>query len=384
MYLNKIKITIALLLVLIIGLVSYIYMSQDDLVYDEVEFSSLKNWDNQNFVDLKYSFIGNCKQAARFYKRKKLDEDFGTLEQWKGFCEGLKGLGNTNAEIKEYFEKLTVLHVHQPFEDKSLFTGYYAPVLHGSFTKTDEYNYPIYKRPDDLVEANLKDFFADEKYRFKKIFARIEDGRIKPYHTRKQIDNSGILNDEDVIVWVNDKVAAFFLHIQGSGAVKIDSTGEVIQVGYAGQNGHKYYAVGRYMVKEGMLTKEEVSLQSIRSYLEENPEQIDKILHQNPSYIFFSRRADGPYGAFGNVLTANHSVATDRSFVPLGTPMFIETKITATGADFNKMVFSQDIGGAIKGAIRADIYFGSDEVAEEYSGKQNQEGRMYVFSAKNL
>lgn len=156
----------------------------------------------------------------------------------------------------------------------------------------------------------------------------------------------------------------------------------IVNVGYAAQNGHSYYAIGRYMVKKGWLKKEEVSLQSIREYLKKNPKKVDEILYTNPSYIFFSEKADGPYGAFGNVITAEHSVAIDRSFVPLGTPLFIDTKVTSTGDKFQKMVFAQDVGGAIKGAVRADIFFGSDELAEDYSGKQNQEGKMFIFSIK--
>jgi membrane-bound lytic murein transglycosylase A len=385
MYHKKFKIIISLVLALIIGLAIFAYLTQDELVYDKVEFSELKNWENQDFVLLRDMAIGNCKQGARYYKNKTFDEKFGNVYQWRNFCKGLKYIEPHDSKaIKAYFEKLVPMHVHQPFDNTSLFTGYYSPLLHGSYTKTEEYNYPIYKRPENLVEAHLKDFFEDDKYKFRKIFAKVENGRIKPYYTRKQIDDDGVLSDKDVIVWVNDKVAAFFLHIQGSGEVMIDETGERIHVGYAGQNGHSYYAIGRYMVKEGFLKKEEVSLQSIREFLDNNPDQIDEILNQNPSYIFFAKRKDGPYGAFNKVLTPNYSVATDRRFVPLGTPMFFETAVTATGEEFNKMVFSQDIGGAIKGAVRADIYFGADEKAEEYSGKQNNEGRMYVFSAENF
>ncbi|HAG53361.1 MAG TPA: murein transglycosylase [Alphaproteobacteria bacterium] len=384
MYLNKKHIIILVLLALLSGLAVLSYLNKDKIFYRKASFIELKGWKQQDFVALKYSFMGNCKQGARFYKNKELNAKFGSSAQWAEFCSGLKELPNKTDDIRQYFERLTLLEVFQPFKSKSLFTGYYSPMLHGSYTKTEEYSYPLRKRPVDLVELNLRDFIDDKDYKYKKIFGAVENNRLKPYYTRKQIDDEGVLDDENVIVWVNDKIAAFFLHIQGSGEVKIDETGNIIKVGYAAQNGHAYYAIGRYMVKQGMLKKEEVSLQSIRQYLEENPDKVDKILHENPSYIFFAERANGPFGAFGNVLTANHSVATDRSFVPLGTPLFIETKVTATDEDFNNMVFAQDVGGAIKGAIRADIFFGSDEQAEHYSGKQNQEGNMYVFSAKNL
>lgn len=384
MYLKKRIIILLLMLALGLGLAFYAYQNKDFIMHRQASFLELRDWKKQNFVDLKLTFINNCKQGERFYRHKQLNDKFGSKEQWAKFCEGLPKLSNNNDEIRKYFEQLTVLEIFQPFESKSLFTGYYSPMLHGSFTKTEEYNYPLRKRPADLVDIHLKDFMDDAKYKYKKIFGVVDGNRLRPYYTRKQIDNENVLNDDNVIVWVNDKVDAFFLHIQGSGEVKIDATGQVIKVGYAGQNGHAYYAIGRYMVKKGMLKKEEVSLQSIRKYLEENPEQVDEILHQNPSYIFFAERKDGPFGAFGNVLTPNHSVATDRNFVPLGTPLFIDTKVTATGEDFHKMVFAQDVGGAIKGAIRADIFFGSDDQAEYNSGKQNQEGNLYVLSAKDI
>lgn len=382
MYLNKKIILILLLLAALGGLATFAYLNKDRIFYQKVEFSSLENWKQQDFVKLKYTFMNNCTQMARYYKKRKFDEHFGTLEQWQGFCEGLVVLPNKNRPIRKYFENLELLEVHQ-FNKKSLFTGYYSPLLHGSYNKTDKYNYPIYRRPADLIEANLKDFIKKPEYRFKKIFARLEGNKIKPYYTRKQIDKNEQLSKDNVLLWVDNKVDAFFLHIQGSGQVQLDDN-RIVNVGYAAQNGHSYYAIGRYMLKKGWLKQGEVSLQSIREYLENNPEKVDEVLYTNPSYIFFSEKADGPYGAFGNVLTDEHSVAIDRSFVPLGTPLFIDTNVTATGGKFQKMVFSQDIGGAIKGAVRADIFFGSDDNAEEYSGKQNQEGKMYVFSSQKL
>lgn len=383
MYLNKKIILVLVLLASLCGLATFAYLNKDKIFYSEVSFDRISGWENQDFVKLKYTFMNNCTQLQRFYKKRKFDEHFGTLEQWKGFCEGIVALPNNNKAIKSYFENLQLVEIRQ-FNKQSLFTGYYSPLLHGSYEKTERYNYPLYRRPADLIEANLKDFMGeDPKYRFKKIFARVEGNKIKPYYTRKQIDKNNQLSNDDVLVWVDSKVDAFFLHIQGSGEVQLED-GRIINVGYAGQNGQKYYAVGRYLVKKGWLTKEEVSLQSIRKFLEENPDKIEEVLYSNPSYIFFTEKADGPYGAFGNVLTKEHSVAIDRNFVPLGIPLFIDTKVTATGEDFKKMVFSQDIGGAIKGAVRADIFFGADETAEYNSGKQNQEGKMYVFSAKNL
>lgn len=372
-----------LLLVCVCILAIFAYDNKDEIYYEKVNFDKLKGWKEQDFIQLKYTFINNCIQLQKYYKKGGFNEKFGSLEQWAKFCSKIEELPNEEKSIRKYFETLDLLQIHQPFEKMSLFTGYYSPLLNGSFTKTPKYHYPLYKRPPDLIEANLKNFIADPDFKYKKLFARLDGNQIIPYYTRKQIDDDLKISKDNVLIWVEDKIQAFFLHIQGSGQVMLDDR-TIINVGYAAQNGHSYYAIGRYMVKHGMLKKEEVSLQSIRKYLEENPKDVDKILNENPSYIFFAEKSDGPYGAFGNVLTPEHSVAIDRNFIPLGLPLFIDTKVTATNEDFRSMVFAQDIGGAIKGAVRADIFFGSDDNAEEYSGKQNSKGVMYVFSAKNI
>lgn len=384
MYLKKTILLIITALLVISGLGFYAYQNKDVILYKQAKFTDLPNWENQDFVSLKKTFIDNCSQIKRFYKNKELNAKFGSQEQWQDFCSGLQVIPDDSAKIKNYFQKLEVIELYQPFESKSLFTGYYSPMLNGSYTKTEKYNYPLYKRPPELVSVGLGNFIKNPDFKYRQIFGKVENSKLVPYLTRKQIDESKDFTDEDVIVWVDDKVDAFFLHIQGSGEVKIDKTGETIRVGYAAQNGHAYNAIGGYMAAQGMIDRETISLQTIRKYLEENPDKVDEILHKNPSYIFFAKKEDGPYGAFGNVLTDDQSVAVDRRFIPLGTPLFIDTKVTATGEDYQKMVFAQDVGGAIKGAIRADLFFGSDEKAEFKSGKQNQEGKLYVLSAKNI
>lgn len=363
------------------------FLNKDKLVFRKVSFSELKGWENQDFKKLAGIFKNNCTQMKRYYKARPADfnDQFGSLDQWGNFCSGLESL-KEEKKIKNYFEKLDLLAIKHIFEDSSLFTGYYSPVLNGSLKKEGRYQYPVYKKPKDLVSGNLEDFYPWHKnLKFKKIYARLdsEAGVLYPYYTRKQIEEDNVLSKDDILVWVDSKIDLFFLQIQGSGKVKLKD-GSIMYVGYSSQNGHKYQSVGSYLIKNNIMRKEDVSMQAIKSYLETNPHLTDSVLQKNPSYIFFSKNNKGPYGAFGNVLTPNYSVAVDREYIPLGVPLYIKTKQTADNRDFQRMVFAQDIGGAIKGEVRADIYFGDDEHAEIYAGKQNSSGKMYVFSAKNF
>jgi len=384
---KKKRIKVLSLILLLLGSFFVVYhIYGNKLILKKVKFSEIKSWDSQNFVELKSVFVKNCGQLDLFYKNKSFNDKFGSLEQWQGFCDGLNSIDNNNQQIKSYFEKLKIVQIKTFLKDKSLFTGYYSPILRGSDVKTDKYKYPLYKKPADLVSGNMYEFFPNnEDFRFKKIFARIdsENGKIYPYYTREEIENDGILSEKDVITWVDDKIDAFFLQIQGSGKVIVNNQG-VINVGYSAQDGHKYYAIGAYLVEKGWLKQEEVSLQTIREFLYENPKKRDEILNQNPSYVFFDKKEDGPYGAFGITLEPNYSVAIDRNYIPLGLPLFVETETTVDKKPFNKMVFAQDVGGAINGEVRADIFFGEGDYAELYAGTQNNKGKMYVFSAKEL
>ncbi|MCP4355325.1 MAG: murein transglycosylase A [Proteobacteria bacterium] len=383
---KKFLIWLVCVAILVVTILFLYIKNKEGVILRDASFSDLKAWDSQNFTKLKSLALKNCEQLDLFYRSRAFNENFGTLDQWQNFCSGLNSLQDDKITIKQYFEKLSVVSVETPFRDNSLFTGYYSPILNGSYTKTDKFKYPLYKKPADLVSGNLEEFFPNNKdFKFKKIFAKLdtEKGVISPYYNREQIEQDGILSEDDVIVWVDDKIDAFFLQIQGSGTVKLEN-GEKIFVGYSAQNGKNYYAIGAYLVEKDWLTKEEVSLQTIKSFLQAHPEVQDEVLHQNESYVFFKKKEDGPYGAFGMILESNHSIAVDRNYIPLGVPLFIETKLTADDSGFNNMVFAQDIGGAINGEIRADIFFGEGLQAELYSGKQKSQGKMYVFSAKSF
>ena len=271
---------------------------------------------------------------------------------------------------------------------KVLFTGYYEPVIKGNYKKTDDYQYPIYSKPDDLIEIKLGDF--RRSFKGKRIIARIKDGAVTPYHDRKSIDLSGFLSGQGLeIAWLSDPLDAFFLHIQGSGIIKMPD-GSKINVNYAAANGREYRSIGRLLIKEGKIPKEMMSMKAIREYLKSNPEEMERVLFHNESYIFFRVVEQGPIGSTGVPVTAGRSIASDTRIFPKGGLAFIETEIPITDVEGNvtgwenisRFVVAQDAGGAIKGPGRADIFFGTGKESAKLAGAMNREGRLFFLIKK--
>ena len=271
---------------------------------------------------------------------------------------------------------------------KVLFTGYYEPVIKGNFKKTDAYQYPIYSKPDDLIQINLGDF--KRGFKGKKIIARIKDGAVVPYHDRKSIDLSGFLSGQGLeIAWLSDPVDAFFLHIQGSGIIEMPD-GSKVNVNYAAANGRQYRSIGRFLIKEGKVPKELMSMKAIREYLKSHPEEIERVLFYNESYVFFRVVEQGPIGSTGVPVTAERSIASDPRMFPKGGLAYIETEIPVTDVEGNvtgwkkisRFVVAQDAGGAIKGPGRVDIFFGTGKEPSKLAGAMNREGRLFFLIKK--
>lgn len=262
-----------------------------------------------------------------------------------------------------------------------LFTGYYEPELRGSRTPSDRFSVPIYRRPDDLVTVDLGAF--NDEWRGRRLAGRVEDGRLKPYPTRADI-TSGALSDQGLeLVWVDDPIGAFFLQVQGSGRVRLEEGGD-LRIGYAATNGRPYRSIGREMIARGLMKREEVSLQSLRDWLKSHPDQATEILNANPSFVFFRELPeDGPIGAQGVALTPGRSLAVDRAFMPLGVPVWLETTypdgVEEAGTPLQRLLIAQDTGGAIKGIVRGDVFWGSGERAERIAGHMKQTGRYAVL-----
>jgi membrane-bound lytic murein transglycosylase A len=260
--------------------------------------------------------------------------------------------------------------------DQGLVTGYYEPVVQGRLGKSGDFVYPVYGVPDDLIVVDLATVAPElEALRLR---GRLEGRRLVPYYSRSEIEERGAA---PVLAWVADPVELFFLQVQGSGQVELES-GERMRLGYADQNGHPYRSLGRYLIDKGELTLEEASMQSIKAWTRANPDKVQEALNANPRYVFFRRLPAGdlgPLGALGVPLTPGYSVAVDPRYIPLGAPVFLATSYPRSDQALERLMVAQDTGGAIRGAVRADWYWGTGEAAGELAGRMRQAGRMWLL-----
>lgn len=262
--------------------------------------------------------------------------------------------------------------------DTGLITGYYEPIIEGSRAASEKFAYPIYGVPEDLIIVDLASIAPE--LRNLRLRGRLEGRRLIPYFSRSEIDAPGSSFRAPVLAWAADPVELFFLQIQGSGQVQLEN-GERIRVGYADQNGHPYRSLGRWLVERGELPLEEASMQGIKAWAAANPQKLRDALHANPSYVFFRELppSDGPIGALGVPLTPEFSLAVDRRFVPLGAPVFLETTFPASPEPLARLMAAQDTGGAIRGAVRGDFYWGTGPEAGAQAGRMRQQGRMWLL-----
>jgi membrane-bound lytic murein transglycosylase A len=274
-------------------------------------------------------------------------------------------------------------------DGKVLFTGYYEPIVEGSLVYSPEYKYPIYQRPNDLLSINLGLFRS--RYCGERIMARLDGASIIPYYTREEIVHGNCLEGKDLeIAWLRDPFDLAILQIQGSGIVLL-ANGNTIRVGYSACNGHPYRSIGRYMIDNGYIEDENLSLQTIRSFLRDHPEIKDEILNENPSYVFFQMlNNEGPLGNIGVQLTPGRSLALDDRLFPKGALVYIRCQKPVLDKNnkivdwvpFSRFLVNQDTGGVIKGTGRADIFWGGDPYAEVAAGHLKERGDIYFLMQK--
>jgi peptidoglycan lytic transglycosylase A len=276
----------------------------------------------------------------------------------------------------------------QDEKHQTLFTGYFEPILRGSLNKSEKLRFPVYARPDDLLTIDLALF--SPKFKGEKIMARFTNRKLLPYHDRKEIDFEHAVDGKArTIAWVGDRIDLFFLQIQGSGKIYLDS-GEALNVHYHTTNGRPYRSIGKLLIDEGKIPRSEMSMQRIRAYLNEHPEEIPRILNYNPSYVFFKIESDGPLGYINEKLTPGRSIATDRRLFPPAALAFIETKKPLISGDgqiaewvhLSRFVLNQDTGGAIRGPGRADLFWGNGAYAEIAAGHMQHPGKLYFLVLK--
>lgn len=273
--------------------------------------------------------------------------------------------------------------------ERSLVTGYYEPVLEGSIERSDHFRYPLYSLPPDLMTIDLA-AFDPQRFQGERLVGRAQANRIVPYFTRAEIDGRGMLDQYGCqLIWLNDPVDAFFLHVQGSGMITLPD-GRFLRVGYAGANGRPYRSIGKTLIDRGILTQQDMSLQALRTYLRNHPETRDEVMWHNESYVFFRWVSEGPLGSLNLPLTAGRSIATDPRCFPRGTLAYLETQkpcLDDTGQvkrwePLARWVLNQDTGGAIKGAGRVDLFCGTGEQAEWLAGPMKHPGKLFILVKK--
>ncbi len=301
---------------------------------------------------------------------------------WRSVCGVAETLSEPSREtLIRFFElNFTPYQVVNPDGGVSgMITGYYEPLLTGSRTRSARYRYPVYGVPDDLLAIDLGELYPELKNM--RLRGRLDGRRVVPYLDRAQIENAASLLAGKEIVWVDDAVELFFLQIQGSGRVKLDS-GETLMLGYADQNGYPYRSIGRLLVERGDLALDKASMQGIKAWAKQNPDKLQDLLNYNASYVFFRempRDLPGPLGSLGVPLTARRSIAVDARYVPLGAPVFLATTMPNSHQPLNRLLLAQDTGGAIRGPVRADFFWGFGDEAATLAGRMRQNGRMWVL-----
>jgi membrane-bound lytic murein transglycosylase A len=304
---------------------------------------------------------------------------------WQSVCAASTKLSpQDDASVRAFFEQW--LSPQQVLttegKDTGLITGYYEPLLFGSHTATGRYRFPVYGTPDDLLIIDFASLYPElKKYRLR---GRLTGNRVIPYYSREEIDAGKAPLQNKILLWVDDAVDLFFLQIQGSGRVQLEN-GELIRLGFADQNGYPYTSIGKKLVDQGELPLEQASMQGIKQWGLRNPEKLPALLDSNASYIFFRElppSPNGPPGALGVPLTGGRSLAVDPRAIALGSPVYLSTTWPNSTQVLNRLMLAQDSGGAIKGAVRADFFWGFGEEAAKNAGSMRQSGRMWVLLPK--
>lgn len=306
---------------------------------------------------------------------------------WLGVCSEAQALNSAHeSDVRAFFEQRFQPHeVFNPDNTvEGLVTGYYEPLIKGDRVRTDKARHPIYAAPSDLIVVDLAEVYPELKSL--RLRGRLQGNKVVPYHTRSEIGDANGSFKGKPIAWAEDAVDLFFLQIQGSGRIELPD-GTHMRIGYADQNGHPYKSIGKLLVERGELKLEEASMQGIKAWGEANPDKLAELLDSNPSYVFFRELPSGltgPLGALGVPLTAGRSIAVDPKYIPLGAPVFLSTTWPNSPQPLNRLMMAQDTGGAIRGAVRADFFWGFGAEAGEQAGRMKQQGRMWVLLPKGL
>ena len=365
----------------------------DRLVLRAVSFGDLPGWEADDHSAALGALQRSCTALDERADSEPLDIAplGGLVSDWRAVCAAAAGLESAG-KAREFFEaQFAPYEARNGTETEGLFTGYFEPELHGATQADGRYAVPLYARPDDLVTVDLGLFRS--ALVGERVAGRVADGALEPYATRAEIEGGALAAEELELVWVDDPIDAFFLHIQGSGRIAFED-GTARRIAYAATNGHSYFAIGRRLVDLGALSREDVSMQTIRDWLAANPERASEVMHENASYVFFrwleeGQATEGPVGTQGVALTAGRSLAVDRRFVPMTVPIWLES--AAPDPDpakedrlLRRLMVAQDTGGAIRGPVRGDVFWGTGAEAGPVAGRMKHAGRYWLLLPRGL
>jgi membrane-bound lytic murein transglycosylase A len=337
-------------------------------------FAAVSGWDKDDLRQAWPAFLASCMVLMK-------------QPDWKEPC-AIGGSVNAadGSAVRSFFEAFFLPYqvINQDGSDTGLVTGYYEPLLRGARQRSGAFQTPLYGVPDDLLTIDLSSVYP--QLQGMRLRGRVVGNKVLPYFSRADLEKVKPLAGKELL-WVDDPVEAFFLQVQGSGRVRLAASNETVRVAYADQNGYPYQSIGRYLVDQGELKLEQASAQGIKAWAASNPARRQNLLDVNPSYVFFKEEkiadpSKGPKGALGVALTPQRSIAVDARFVPLGAPVFLATTEPNSNAKLQRLMLAQDTGGAIKGAIRADFFWGFGAPAGEKAGRMKQRGQMWLLWPK--
>lgn len=322
------------------------------------DFNVLPGWQTEDHAAALSSFQNSCKKWQKMSPSTTLSGSYplGSIGDWQRICSQPVRFG----QEKQFFEQWFVPYaVSENGNFNGLFTGYYLPELHGSYQRSARYDVPIYRMPG---------------------------GSLRTRYSRAEIKSGALANKGLELLWVDNEIDAFFMEVQGSGRVIMED-GTVRGLGFAGGNGHEYYAIGKTLVNNGEISKQDISMQTIRAWIEQHPVEGEQLMLSNSSYVYFRfTPADpnvGPAGAMAVPLTPQHSLAIDRKHLPLGVPIWLDAEHPVQGR-LRRLVMAQDTGGAIKGVIRGDVYWGQGELASKMAGPMKSRGFFFLLLPRNI
>ena len=348
---------------------------EPQLRYEAAEWNALPGWQQDRLIEAWPALLASCRTTRM-------------AEAWRGFCAEAAAVAPQNAAAQRTLIEAR-LRPHQIISveglparrnDTGLITGYYEPFLNGARRRSGAFQTPLYAVPEDLVTVELGEVYPE--LQGARVRGRLQGKRVVPYPDRAQLADGRVLAGREIL-WVDSPIDAFFLQIQGSGRVRLQD-GSTVRLAFADVNGRPYRAIGRYLVDRGEMTVEQATAPALREWLQQHPERQQEVFNQNPSVVFFreERIADptqGPRGSLGVPLTPGRSVAIDPRWLPQGSPLFLATTDPLTALPLQRMVVAQDTGGAIRGAIRADLFWGWAEPAADAAGRMRAPGSMWLL-----